>query len=362
MIDYYFAIIFFAIFIMIIMKFMLHNDEMLEEETKKKLNTVATNIILASIAEWMGVKMDGLPMWTRPYHILIKTTELALAPIIPFMCAEIVGRIDRWRLVRWLLIVHGCAEILSAFGGFIFYVDEHNFYHHGEAYWIYILSYVIGIGTFILVVVDESRHQYGMQRALMMLLPVFAIFGLLFQYVGSGIKVIWLCASIDVLLMYILYLEMTQNLDALTHLLNRRCYESRISSLREDVVIFYFDVDDFKCVNDTYGHAYGDLSLSVVGKEIQHIFAKEGMCYRIGGDEFAAITQITAKDAESYSTAFFREIEQERAKDARLPFVSVGYAHFDPKRDNIADAINKADEMMYAYKHQNKAKRSNAGV
>ncbi len=362
MIDYYFAIIFFGVFIMIIMKLMLHNDEMLEEEIKKNLNIVATIIIIASIAEWLGVQLDGAPLWTRPYHILIKTTELSLAPIIPFMCAEIVGKIKRGNVVRGLLILHACLEVVSAFSRFIFYVDKSNIYHHGEAYWFYILSYVMGIAIFVLVVADESRHQYGMQRALMMLLPVFAICGLVFQYVLGEIRVIWLCTAIDVLLMYVLYLEMTQNLDALTHLLNRRCYESRISNMQQDVVIFYFDVDDFKHINDTYGHAYGDASLSVVGKVIRRIFAKEGMCYRIGGDEFAAITTIPSRDAESYSSVFFREIERQREKDERLPFVSVGYAHFDPKRDSITDVINKADEMMYAYKHQNKARRSNAGV
>ena len=55
-------------------------------------------------------------------------------------------------------------------------------------------------------------------------------------------------------MVYILYSELTQKIDTLTHLLNRRSYESRLASLRGHAVIYYFDVDEFKSVNDTFGH------------------------------------------------------------------------------------------------------------
>ena len=45
-------------------------------------------------------------------------------------------------------------------------------------------------------------------------------------------------------MVYILYSELTQKIDTLTHLLNRRSYESRLASLRGHAVIYYFDVDE----------------------------------------------------------------------------------------------------------------------
>ena len=63
-------------------------------------------------------------------------------------------------------------------------------------------------------------------------------------------------------MVYILYSELTQKIDTLTHLLNRRSYESRPASLRGQAVIYYFDVDEFKSVNDTFGHGVGDAASS----------------------------------------------------------------------------------------------------
>ncbi len=91
----------------------------------------------------------------------------------------------------------------------------------------------------------------------------------------------WACSAVDVLMVYILYSELTQKIDTLTHLLNRRSYESRLASLRGHAVIYYFDVDEFKSVNDTFGHGVGDA-----------VLAEVGYCYRIGGDEFCIIANL----------------------------------------------------------------------
>lgn len=101
-------------------------------------------------------------------------------------------------------------------------------------------------------------------------------------------------------MVYILYSELTQKIDTLTHLLNRRSYESRLASLRGHAVIYYFDVDEFKSVNDTFGHGVGDAVLAEVGSTIYAVFSKVGYCYRIGGDEFCVIAQISDTAAEKY--------------------------------------------------------------
>ena len=98
-------------------------------------------------------------------------------------------------------------------------------------------------------------------------------------------------------MVYILYSELTQKIDTLTHLLNRRSYESRPASLRGHAVIYYFDVDEFKSVNDTFGHGVGDA-----------VLAEVGYCYRIGGDEFCVIAQISDTAAEKYLSEFLREL------------------------------------------------------
>ena len=129
----------------------------------------------------------------------------------------------------------------------------------------------------------------------------------------------WACSAVDVLMVYILYSELTQKIDTLTHLLNRRSYESRLASLRGHAVIYYLDVDEFKSVNDTFGHGVGDAVLAEVGSTIYAVFSKVGYCYRIGGDEFCVIAQISDMAAEAYLSAFFHTLEARREQNEHLP-------------------------------------------
>ena len=205
------------------------------------------------------------------------------------------------------------------------------------------LAYASGVLLFIGQLLSESSHHYGLYRALVIILPVFFFCGLFLQY-GAGVRIMRACSAVDVLMVYILYSELTQKIDALTHLLNRRSYESRLASLRGHAVIYYFDVDEFKSVNDTFGHGVGDA-----------VLAEVGYCYRIGGDEFCVIAQISDTAAEKYLSEFLRELTARRVKNEHLPHVSVGYACFNPVLGSVEDAIKRADRMMYHYKRKRKS-------
>ena len=238
------------------------------------------------------------------------------------------------KLIYSLLFANALLEICSAFTGFIFSVDAQNVYHHEAFYWIYVLTYSGGVLLFLFLMLRESWKYYRMHRTTVVMLPGFFLCGLLIQYQAS-VRVTWLCTAVDILLVYILYSELTQKTDVLTHLLNRRSYESRLASLREHAVIYYFDVDEFKSVNDTFGHGVGDA-----------VLAEVGYCYRIGGDEFCVIAQISDMAAEKYLSEFLRELTARRVKNEHLPHVSVGYACFNPVLGSVEDAIKRADRMM----------------
>lgn len=216
------------------------------------------------------------------------------------------------------------------------------------------LAYASGVLLFIGQLLSESSHHYGLYRALVIILPVFFFCGLFLQY-GAEVRIMWACSAVDVLMVYILYSELTQKIDTLTHLLNRRSYESRLASLRGHAVIYYFDVDEFKSVNDTFGHGVGDAVLAEVGSTIYAVFSKVGYCYRIGGDEFCVIAQISDTAAEKYLSEFLRELTARRVKNEHLPHVSVGYACFNPVLGSVEDAIKRADRTMYHYKRKRKS-------
>ena len=119
----------------------------------------------------------------------------------------------------------------------------------------------------------------------------------------------------------------------------------------------FLDVDEVKVVNDHYGHLYGDECLKKIGKTILKVYGGNGYCYRIGGDEFCVILKEKLDDAEELNNAFVTALSWQRKNDVRLPFVSVGYAMFDPKKTDMETCVKEADSMMYEWKHRKKVQR-----
>ena len=123
--------------------------------------------------------------------------------------------------------------------------------------------------------------------------------------------------------------------------------------------LLILDIDDFKLVNDTYGHAFGDLTLATAGECIQSVFGRAGDCYRIGGDEFCAILSYNkSAHPDSLLADFIHAVELQQQKDPRFPYISAGYAHFMPGENQIADALKTADTYMYLRKRNAKEKRA----
>lgn len=90
-------------------------------------------------------------------------------------------------------------------------------------------------------------------------------------------------------------LENLNNQDPLTHLYNRsyaeKYYENMLNENRLYAVLYY-DLDNFKKVNDTFGHDCGDEVLLMVSDSIDEVFGEAGIVARLGGDEFLAIIEV----------------------------------------------------------------------
>ncbi len=84
-------------------------------------------------------------------------------------------------------------------------------------------------------------------------------------------------------------LRQKANIDSITSLLNRRAFEERLEKFSHDaqsIAICYFDLEQFKLINDSCGHSAGDTMLAMVAKAMQSCLSKDEMLARLGGDEF----------------------------------------------------------------------------
>ena len=163
--------------------------------------------------------------------------------------------------------------------------------------------------------------------------------------------------------MYELYRNSLERLDfkashdELTGVYNRAGYESLLSSIElGSTYMLLFDVDNFKNINDTFGHKVGDKVLIEVVKVLQSHFRPEDFICRLGGDEFIVLMLHTSVEQRGIIAAKIDDINKELSKtDNGLPptSVSAGIVH-GSEADKIEDLFIKTDVAMYRSKQRGK--------
>lgn len=148
--------------------------------------------------------------------------------------------------------------------------------------------------------------------------------------------------------------------DPLTGLLNRKGFEEQIrrymKNPAEPCVGMQLDIDDFKFINDIYGHATGDLALQELAKNMQDMFSQKAVLCRSGGDEFSILLLgTTCEKAREQIEAFTTMPRYFRYGDAMQPFyISLGYAQYPGDADNAEELLQDADRALYEVKMQGK--------
>lgn len=150
-------------------------------------------------------------------------------------------------------------------------------------------------------------------------------------------------------------------MDHLTMLSNRRGFEFLSAHalrlcrrMQRPASLLYFDLDDFKPINDRFGHTEGDRVLVDFAAVLKCTFRESDVIGRLGGDEFAVLVTNTDVNALDGALARFASgIERINREDGR-PYAiaySTGKAVFDPARhDDMSDLVAEADASMYSHK------------
>lgn len=159
-------------------------------------------------------------------------------------------------------------------------------------------------------------------------------------------------------------LEVLSYRDALTNLYNPRSYHEHMEELSKKKLpygLVFMDLNDFKKVNDTYGHETGDALLNITAKRLQNSIREKDRAFRIGGDEFVVVLH-GAHDKKFYESVMDR-MRQNVAREVvigeiRLNVsISAGYARCPEDGTKLEDVVKKADEEMYNNKRMIKAQR-----
>jgi len=150
--------------------------------------------------------------------------------------------------------------------------------------------------------------------------------------------------------------------DPLTGLANRSAFRSNIATLMKEATsrassaLLFLDGDNFKSINDTWGHAAGDCVLIEVARRLMEFGAGHHLAYRIGGDEFAMILADVHSDADVQRIAallsqqFTRHIDLRNGSTATMT-LSIGYA-LTWEHATAESLLELADKNMYQVKNR----------
>jgi diguanylate cyclase (GGDEF)-like protein len=329
------------------------------------------------VADIMSSLYAG-PTWFFPFSVAGNYLEVILNTLLPpiffqFICEQISGPdsklLRRVGLALWVMSAVNTAVALSnAFTGLIFYYDAAHMYHRGPLFPYAMLLFLAMMGMIEgILIFQRKKIEVRSYRSLttFLIAPLIGwglqalVFGLPFSLI-----------SITFAAQVVFTNRQNRNIDEdyLTGAFTRQsldyCLQQKINAFasRGSFSAILLDIDNFKSINDRFGHYEGDMALIASVRVLRESAGHKGFVARYGGDEFCIILDSgDPKSAEETVLRIFSrltEFNQRSGKPYRLGF-SMGYEVYQPSFGNSAEQFLKViDRKMYEEKGSHRAAAS----
>ncbi len=207
-------------------------------------------------------------------------------------------------------------------------------------------------------IISITRHDFKVVNAILHYLICIAI--IICCYCATNII---LRAYSDKMYKIVSYIKREEKLndlvkkDSITGLYNNMAIKAIVKismdAYKDNILIAMIDIDDFKQINDLYGHTFGDEVISFAAEILKEITSEQIRCGRYGGDEFLIIA--TEISVDSFKMILSNAINQFEKKyhDYQIT-ISCGIAQMSDDIKNELDFINKADKALYEVKNSGK--------
>ena len=256
-------------------------------------------------------------------------------------------------------LINDDLEVLTAFNVFLIVVPCINI--------AAVIIYSVGKAKSEGNPVERKRHLY------IGLFPLILVFGGLLQVIWlPHTPIFCLCGAILMIMIYIQSMETQISIDPLTKLNNRSQvmrYVTQSSNLfieGKKTFVVMMDINDFKAINDTYGHAEGDSALTVIAESIKDAIGGQSIpafIARYGGDEFVLIIYTDGDGDVEPLIEYIRGRIDESCRKEEKPYtlsVSAGYDELSRDQDTFAKCLQRADAKLYIDKEKTKHKDKTA--
>ncbi len=159
------------------------------------------------------------------------------------------------------------------------------------------------------------------------------------------------------------YFKKKSRIDGLTKIFNKATFMDLLQDeikrsvmLDYSLALFIIDIDDFKKINDTYGHLVGDHVLELMGNVLSTSLRQNDIVARFGGEEFTVLVpQVNEEQAANVANKLRKKIAETQFKDIFGITVSIGCSLYTP-RETLENFIGRADTALYKAKAGGKNK------
>jgi diguanylate cyclase (GGDEF)-like protein len=282
---------------------------------------------------------------------------------LDYLASRDHGRAQKITRIVWtILSLHGLILILNLFFGFYFDISPENTRVYGNAYGI---RAIFAYTAVLLAIASLCFSRKKFKKSQLLLIIFFFMLnsaGAVLGHISGNGTIIWPCFSSGLLYGYFFIIKAESKTDNLTGIGNRYSFNEFVDRLskskgRRSYTIVMIDVDHFKRINDTLGHAEGDNALRDLAAIIK-TSAGGGFAARYGGDEFVLAIK-KEEEVKKLLDRIQQGITAHNEKNTR-PYklqISYGYDTFTAgSGQNIKDFLTHIDNLMY--KHKAERRRS----
>ncbi|MDR3644058.1 MAG: diguanylate cyclase [Clostridia bacterium] len=259
-----------------------------------------------------------------------------------------------------IVAINTIAVVLSQKYGWLYYIDSGNIYHRGPLFWFPVfITIALSVLSFFVIMANRKQIERKYFFSLLFF-PVPPLACMVLQTIFYGTSLMLNGIAFSLFVVFINIQNRSMNTDYLTGAYNRKklevymkekintCIEGRTFSA------ILIDFNDFKSINDTFGHNMGDHVLESTVTLLKSCLRTSDFIARFGGDEFYIILDVSDKEALEATVCRINSCIEKYNKQSKNPYqlnFSMGYAVYDYHSHMSVEKFQKyIDDLMYENK------------